>query len=89
MLWQFLEHAPPLESSSWHGGLLPRAIAASERGDGAALMAILSRPGITAQNWRPLRFPVLAFVKWRRDPAVARALDRAFGLSPFYARIGG
>lgn len=82
-LWRFMSQQPTIPSSSWHGGHLTIAIAASLAGDRTRLLAVLERADIGSQNWRPLRFPVEAFLRWKNDAEVGAKLDHAFGQSPF------
>lgn len=86
-LWRFMAQQAPILSSSWHGGYLAIAISASLAGDREKMVAILDRPDITSQNWRPLRFPVEAFLRWKNDADVAAKLDHAFNQSPFDAFV--
>lgn len=78
LLKAMAEHAP-IPGGYWHGGDLVRAIAGSQLGDRTFLIKLLSQPGIAAQNWRDLRFPVQSHLRWRNDPVLAPLLDRAFG----------
>jgi hypothetical protein len=81
-----IAHTQPVGNSpSWHGGNLPAAIAASHLGDRALLIAILTRRDqyvdVSKENWRPLRFPLEPFLKWRSDAGVAPLLLRQFHIS--------
>ena len=71
----------------WHGGNLPAAIAASHLGDRRLLASILNRRDkdydVAKEDWRPLRFPLEPFLRWRNDPVLAPLILRQFHISRF------
>lgn len=76
---KLMSTAPALETSFWHGGNLPAAIAAARLGDRSALLERLRDVSVRRENWRDLDFPAGAFEPWRDDPELKPLLDAVFG----------
>lgn len=83
-----MARSAPIDSSFWHGGELPVAMAASMIGDRGRLVEILTGVAARQVTWRNLRFPAETFVRWSDDVELRGLLRRVLdpGDFPDYPR---